>query len=180
MYAFIDTETGGLDARIYSLLSISIHMVRELGQPPIAVYHEKILHDPYRIGAGALNVNKIDLIQHSKNAVTIDDARHGLRSWLALFGSNQRIRPVGWNIPFDMNFIYEQLFPKREWESLGFSYHTLDVCALVEFLILQGKLPEKRRLVDVAKHFGFDTDGAHDASFDNQLCQLVLQELLKL
>ncbi len=177
MYLFIDTETGGLNPQKYSLLTLSCDLVKELGDAPISQFNVKIAHDPYRVGAGALGVNGINLAEHHKQAATIYTVQHELQSWLKQY--HIKPQPVGWNVAFDLGFIHAQLLEKLVWDTVV-DYHTIDVCSLVELLIIQGKLPKKRRLVDVAQHFGLDISGAHDAAFDNHLCRAVLQKLVEL
>lgn len=177
MYLFIDTETGGLDPARHSLLTICADIVPEFGREPVGSFTTAFKHDPYRISPRALEVNNIDLVEHDKYAGSAEEAAIHFHEWIKL--ASVKPQPVGWNIGFDLGFIYQQFIPKAEWDTLV-DYHSLDVCALVEFLIIAKKLPPKRRLVDVARHLGLATEGAHDAAYDNYLCMEVVARLLKL
>lgn len=180
MFLFLDVETGGLDPKQESLLTISADLVPTIGSEPIHSYNTRIAHTPYRVSARALEINRINLVQHDKVAIPAALVAQEFRAWLALSCPNIKPQPVGWNIPFDLGFVHDQLISKYDWEKIV-DYHSLDVCALVEFLIIQGKLPPKtRRLVHVAQHFGLDTTQAHDAAVDNRLCRLVLEKLINL
>lgn len=181
MFLFLDTETGGLDATKHSLLTIAADLVPNIHEEPIAHFDAAIAHDPYWIDPAALNVNHIHLNEHAAKASPAEEVWQSFRAWIILNNTrDEKITPIGWNIPFDLSFIHTQLCTKKQWFALGMSYHTLDVCALVEFLILKGTLPPRRRLVQVASDFGLNVDKAHDASYDNYLCRMVLRELIKL
>lgn len=181
MYLFLDTETGGLDAEIHSLLTLACDAVVDVTQEPIAHFDVAIKHSVYCVDAAALRINNIDLVAHDTRAFTAQEVQRRFNDWLySANTTREQIITVGWNIAFDLGFIYEQLFPKTQLQRMGISYHALDVCALVEFMILQNKLPPKRKLTQVAAYFGLDTSNAHDANYDNYLCRMVLRELMKL
>ncbi len=69
---FLDTETGGLDPRKHSLLSIGL----VVGDGPKVVNSLEILvrHEPFVVSAGGMKVNRIDLVQHAAAALDPDMA----------------------------------------------------------------------------------------------------------
>lgn len=176
-YIYIDTETGGLDPDKYSLLTFAAQLVPAIGAEPISTFNSLFLHDPYRVSAAALRVNGIDLASHTQQARRSETIASDFTDWLRKYCGDEKPVPVGWNIGFDLGFLHRQFITKVQWDTL-IDYHALDVCALVEFMIIQGRLPKKRKLVDVAAHFGIDTSGAHDAQIDNTLCRLVSGKLV--
>jgi DNA polymerase III epsilon subunit-like protein len=185
-YLFIDTETGGLNPEFHSLLTVSFHLVDNLEHVPSNSVHVKFGPQDgyYRVSPEALAVNNINLVHHTQEALPYVTAHMLLRDWLARRFSeqadSQKFMPVGWNLPFDLSFLYHQFLPKREWEQYV-SYHSIDVMTIAEFFVLTGKLPkEVTRLTKAAQHFNIPIEGAHNADYDNYLCRRVLQEMMKL
>ena len=66
-YLFLDTETGGLDPRLHSLLSLGL----VAGDPGGVAESLEILvgHATYAVTGGGLKVNRIDLVEHHARAL---------------------------------------------------------------------------------------------------------------
>jgi hypothetical protein len=74
----------------------------------------------YVVSAGALNVNKIYIPAHDRTAISYTDARPKLQEFLksCFEAEGGRVKPAGWNIRFDLDFIWEYLMPREEWENI--------------------------------------------------------------
>jgi len=182
MYLFLDTETGGLDAKVYSLLSVAC----------IAVNDDMTIHSKfsgyvdcnniYTVDPMALKINGIDLAKHSEIVQDNGDIRRAFVSWIdALYeiNGNRPLTIVGWNIKFDLAFILEQ-FVEADWWNNRISYYSLDAMSVAQFLIIQKRIPAgSLRLVKVAERFGFDVKGAHDCTVDVQLTYDVFKKMLE-
>jgi DNA polymerase III epsilon subunit-like protein len=134
------------------------------------------------VAAQALSVNKINLIEHDKIAVPAKDAKIALFNFLAenSKAGKDKLTVVGWNIHFDLGFIYEHLLPKSEWEK-SVSYRTLDLQPVGAMLKLAGKVPATLgSLGSYAEHFGMDTSKAHDAKEDVKLTLGVFKKFKEL
>jgi DNA polymerase III epsilon subunit-like protein len=81
----IDTETGGLDASLHSLLELGA-VVWKNGTI-IAETEIGILENPFVVTATGMAVNRIDLVTHAKTAMDLLEGPHaaGLHSTLLLF-----------------------------------------------------------------------------------------------
>ena len=179
-----DTETGGLET-MYSLLEAYFVTLSEDLQP-IEELHLKIKPnpgEPYIVSAGALQVNKIDLVTHETNAITRNDARAKLVDFLARAHgqAGKKLMPMGHNVPFDIGFVQRHLVAKAEWEQYC-SYHLDDTVVLISALKRRGILRKNVwSLGTVAKELGvqFDSTQLHGAKADAMLTLMVYRKLLE-
>lgn len=179
-FILFDTETGGLDPKSHSLLTAHFKLLNDKFKPLKELSLSTLpFDDTYRVTPFALRVNRIDLANHSVSSIPPEQAGTLLldfirkESWL---GENKLI-PVAHNITFDLNFIYEHLIPKSEWEKYV-SYHSIDTASIANFLKMTGILPANQSvsLGKLAAHYGIKTDGAHDAKVDVEIMEKVLLE----
>jgi DNA polymerase III alpha subunit (gram-positive type) len=182
VYLIIDTETGGTNPRTTSLLQLYAAAV-DRSLKILDTFSANIIPDDgiYKVTPGALNVNKIDLLSHSKTAGRIKDVQLKFESWLCTKWNDNETAPimvVGWNVNFDVRFIVEQLLPDETWNKYC-GYRVFDLAGVVEALKLRGKLPDTcKSLGKTAEHLGIDTSGAHDAGFDVHMTLQVMRKLL--
>lgn len=184
MYLFIDTETGGLTPQ-HSLLSVSCIGVDKdfniISVPTVAPgLYLRIKHEEYALTAGALSVNKIDLLQHHAAGLTLQEARSALRTFIAdvmLRCGNKRLVPAGHNVGFDVQFIRANLLTDTEWDNY-FTYPVLDTAAIARFLNAAGQHDggySLQRLRDKFVPHVQSAGAMHHAEIDN----LVTIELAK-
>jgi DNA polymerase III epsilon subunit-like protein len=137
-YLFIDVETGGLSHRTHSLLSFGA----VLWEDGVLLNDRewKIQDDPYRVSAGALAINKIDLIAHHSKAVTKAQAVSQIWEYASLhpnMGQTTPLRLAGWNVPFDRDFL-RQLFIDVDGDDVRFervfSHRLLDLMSVCRAL----------------------------------------------
>jgi len=138
LYVPLDTETGSIDPKTGDLLTIYICVADE----NFKILDEldlKLKPDDGRLPiaeAGALKVNGIDIQKHliDPTTITYSDAKEQITSMLKKHlkknGRYSNLIPLGHNIPFDLNFIYQHLMPKSEWEKYC-HYRTVDTNPLV-------------------------------------------------
>jgi oligoribonuclease (3'-5' exoribonuclease) len=139
MYLFMDTETGGLTPK-HSLLTVSCIVTdADFNIVPIGNHspgiHLRVRHDEYALTAGALAVNKIDIVEHNRTAFDLPLARQHLKDYIqrAVEATNKkRLIPAGHNVNFDVQFIRAYLLSDTEWNEF-FTYPFLDTAGIARF-----------------------------------------------
>lgn len=193
MYLFIDTETGGLTPD-HSLLTLSVipvdkdfHVVpveyrcarSGVTQNTDSGLYLTIQSDTYVLSQGALAVNKINIVEHDKTAMRIDQARDTLvsfiKSVLKVFGKKYLV-PAGHNVAFDAQFIRAHLLDEQLWNQY-FTYPSLDTAAVARFLNAAGIIDGGYSLTALRNKFlpHMRAVDMHNAEVDN----LVAIELAK-
>ena len=184
-YLCFDTETGSLTPETGDVLTAyfvvmdeDFKILEELdlklkpdGRLPIAE-------------AGALKVNGINLHEHIENpeTVTYSQAKTKLvamiKKYLKKTGRHSNIRPIGYNLPFDIGFVQKYIIPSEEWQSL-INYNTIDPKVIVNFFKDCTYLPsEVGSLVSMVKHFQIGMGTAHTAKADTLATVEVYRRLL--
>jgi DNA polymerase III alpha subunit (gram-positive type) len=184
-YVVFDTETGGIEASTTSLLTAYFGILNAALEP-IAELDMVLKPDNgvYAVTAGALNVNKIDLIKHDKEAIPYSQATIQLFKFLSEYSTGDKYNkliPIAHNIPFDYSFVFDKLLEKHLWEE-NVGYRAIDTMGIALFLQLQGKLPTYNlQLATVAKALNVQPIGdLHRAKTDALVCAEVLKKMLKL
>jgi len=167
-YLYLDTETGGLDSRSHSLLSIGLvvgdgNVVKD----SIELF---IKHEPYVVTGGGMKVNRIDLARHHDTALAPQQALEALEDFLALhFPPEEHIVLVGHNIAFDRAFLGTFLEANGKDLEPRFSHRTVDTHTIAAFLRDAGRLQvEKLSTTALFAHFGIHVpeDKRHTALGD--------------
>jgi DNA polymerase III alpha subunit (gram-positive type) len=170
-YFLFDCETGGLDPRQYSLLTL-FGVVLDSGLNVLDAIDLEIRPndgEPYKIDPESMALNKIDLTQHNKIAITEYWAKARLRDFFSrgtLFGKNKFI-PAGHCVHFDKGFV-EKLIGFDEWEK-HFSNKVLDTASVARFLFLNGTYkedPSNYRFEQFLEYLGVPVVNAHNAKAD--------------
>lgn len=186
LYLPMDNETGGLLDEV-SLLSTYLEVVDEQFN---VIDSLELFVKPndgvYKVEAGGLEVNKINLIEHDKTAITYSDAGQKLFQFLKKNSQDGRIKliPVGKNVQFDVFGLQRHLLGKKTMDKFV-SYRLLDITAIAMGLQIKGKLPPdiSLSLFSLAQYFNvYDkvTGNAHEAKYDTKVTMLVFKELLEL
>jgi len=138
---FLDTETGGLDPRSHSLLSLGL----VVGDGPKVVHSLEILvrHEPYVVSAGGLRVNRINLVEHSEQALDPPIALSVLDVFLDQHFPHrcQQIVLAGHNVAFDRAFLEVFLASQGRALEPRFSHRLVDTHSLAAGLRDAGRLP---------------------------------------
>lgn len=184
-YVGLDCETGGLLAKDCSLLTVffgifnqNLELTSEL---PLIIKPDD--NKPYAVTAGALEVNKINLIEHDKVAISESDARTRLYNFLKMESNGGKVKlvPIGQNVKFDIDFVNAHLINKQGWDYFC-SYRALDTGTIGQFLRMVGLIPYSvtGSLGSYAKFYGITPPGAlHDAKTDTLVTVMVLKAMLE-
>jgi DNA polymerase III alpha subunit (gram-positive type) len=187
-YLALDCETGGLSPKSADLLTLYISIVDE----NFKVLDEldlKLKPNDGRLplaDAGALKVNGINIHNHLEDPETItyseskDKIVGMIKKYLKKSGRYSNIRPMGYNLAFDVGFVQEHVLPFKEWDTM-IDYNTVDPKVVVNFLKDCKWLPfELGTLVSVVKHFQIPMGTAHTAKADTLATVEVYKKLLEL
>lgn len=175
-YLALDCETGGTTPWKHSLLSLYM-AVLDKNLDIIDELYLKIKpnNGVFRVEGAALNVNKIDLVQHEKVALTEDEANEKTLKFLATYGRKKPLTPIGHNVNFDLDFMEEHL--KYDFSEF-ISYRYLDTASIIQFLRWTGHIPPHvTSLHKAAKEFGIPDTNAHDPKADIFTTVRVLNKL---
>lgn len=171
--AALDTETGGLEAKTSDLLTFYMAILDE-DYKIIEELDMKLKPDDRLPIAeeGALKVNKIDIRKHLEDAETITYSAGKillvtfLKKYHKKKGRFNNIRPMGYNLQFDIGFIQEHLLPKEEWNTL-LHYSDIDPKKAVDFLKDCTIFPEDiGSLGSLVDYLGIPKRNAHSAKED--------------
>lgn len=176
-----DTETGGFDPSKVSCLTAGFVVADiKTGKITDKLYIEcNEADDVYRVSAGALRVNKLDIVKHDKNAIGPEEAVGKIVDFIKKNFKGKPI-PGGQNTPFDINFLKE-LFRKggADYEDFfHYAYH--DTMPILRFLAALGLIPAGAQKLDGArKHFDIKTKRgkAHNALDDCEATAMLFAKL---
>lgn len=178
LYLPFDCETGGFDPTKTDLLTAYFGIFDEnfqkLDELDLKLRPD---HGGYPIAEeGALKVNGIDLAKHMADPETIAYSQGKarlqalLKKHLKKQGKYSNLRPLGHNLPFDINWVQHHLIKKDEWDKTV-HYGILDTKALADLLKDSGIFPsDTGTLVSVAKFLGVAMRNAHNAKEDTLMC----------
>ncbi len=152
-YLFLDTETGGLDPRSHSLLSLGLVVGDASGvEDSLEIL---IKHEPYVLTGGGMKVNRIDLARHHEAALSPPDALNQLDEFLNRnFPAKARVTLVGHNVAFDHAFLSEFLLAAGRDPEGRFHHRIVDTHSIASGLRDAGKLTLQRLSSDsLFEHF---------------------------
>lgn len=146
----------------------------------------------YIVTGGGMAVNKINIAEHDKVAITYKTAKPLLFNFLSKHvgwipnGSKsvsplERLVPVGHGVRGDIEHLLK-LISAGSWDQFC-TYHYLDTSVALQFLRAAGKMPvdEDGSLEALAKYFDLKPEGElHDARTDARLNLQVLRCMLGL
>ena len=172
-YLWFDTETGGTDAKVHSLLTAYFAVCDQNLMVVDELYLQLKPSDPSKLNlvAEAMAVNKINITDHlaDPSTVTYDEGRVKLKNFLLrnkIKGKRKSYMPSGHNVAFDKDFIWEQLMPQDEFEE-EVHYRTLDTSNICTFLKDVEILPvDVGNLTSLVEHFNIPKKEAHTAKGD--------------
>jgi hypothetical protein len=138
--------------------------------------------DNYVVTARALEINKINLVEHDKVALPYKAAKPLLYQFLEKNYQGEKLIPTGHGIAFDVRRVYAHLISQGSWENFC-SYRVLDTGNAAQFLRTAGLFPKdvSGSLGSLVSHFGIKSKGEfHNARVDTLQTVSVLQALLNL
>ena len=181
-YLAFDVESGGVTDD-HSLLSVYFVVIDE----DLKTVHGELdlLVKPddgnYVVSAQALEVNKINLLEHDKVAISESKAGTLLYNFLKTHAPDGTVKltPLGHNIAFDVQFIKKHLLNKAFNQYV--SYRMLDISSIIQFFKLTGLVSRDLAgsLSEIATHFGISTisNVPHTAKGDTWMVIEVLRKL---
>lgn len=143
-YLVFDTETGGLDPLAHDLLSMGL-VASEDGQI-LDSLEILVRHEPYRVSAGGMKVNRIDLVKHHAAALEPAEALRVFDDFCVKHFGSAPITLVGHNIAFDQGFLGTFLKSQGRELEPRFNHRTVDTHAAAAVLRDGGRLPPDLRL----------------------------------
>ena len=179
-YFLFDCETGGLDETSTSLLTMYAKVLdsklQELGTLDLRI---EPTDGRYHLDIEAMKINKINILEHDKVAVTQQEASKQLRDFLFRHcpPTDDKLIPTGHNINLDVRFA-SRLLP--DWK-IFCSHRWLDTSAIGQFFQLVGKIPDTNSgsLAQLCQYFGIDSSKNHDAKADVEMTHLLLQAMAR-
>jgi DNA polymerase III epsilon subunit-like protein len=140
----IDTETGGIDPDRHSLLSLAAAVWADgclEGEIEIFVAEPDIT-----VTARALEINRIDLVEHARTAVPPAEALSRLLDFVAdhfpaELAVGDQVVLVGHNVGFDIGFLRRLCRLAGAPFPALFSHRSLDTASVLRFLSLAGVVP---------------------------------------
>lgn len=180
-YLFLDTETGGIGLD-KSLLTIGLVFTDEEFNV-VYDYHARVKPDDgiYNVSATALEINKINLVEHDKLALTCKETGGILYNILKEYSKDGKIIVFGKNVYFDLTHIWDKIIKRSTWEQFC-SYQIVDLTSIWKFLELTKKVPklEKTSLSDIANYLKldcFNTNYMHEAIYDATITMRCFKEI---
>lgn len=183
MYIVLDTETGGLGKDVsllsayFGILDDKLELVDGLElfiKPDSGIY---------QIQTDALEINKINLTEHNKNAVTEKVAGQLLFKFLKHYSGDgkEKLKPIGHNVVFDIEKICEKILSKTSWNH-HCTYRLRDTGTIGAYLMDIDKLPTlvSGSLGSYCSYFNVELANAHDARSDALACAEVYKKMVKL
>lgn len=159
-YLFIDTETGGLDPNMHSLLTFAA-IATDDDFNELQTFSCAFKCELYHVSAQALRVNNLDIRALYETGVMYSDAH-------AIFAAYPKTTIAGWNVQFDKRFVEYWIDPPQ------LNYRTLDVQSVFRFMYPQ----ERGSLADAARIFNLPVPD-HTALADVSVTLAVARELKK-
>jgi len=182
-YLFVDTETGGLNVDKHSILSLGCAIASE---NKILKTIELKVKEPRIIAEGGLNVNKIDLNEHIKEAIPPEEVVEKFLSFVLDTPDIYRNK-LGKVILFGHNIYFDIAFTKRLFSFTKynykdtFSHRSMDTASVLKYLHLKNILKEDLSSLSLAlEYFGIKGGQRHVALNDAILTARLFQKLMKL
>ncbi len=143
----IDTETGGINDRKHSILSIA-GVLWELNKEPLPLFNFYVREPEVIITEDAFNVNGITKKIIKQQGIKPSFAVKVIRFALEVF-DKKPVRLIGHNIGFDVGFLKRLYnFTDFKYEE-DFSKHVIDTSSILSFFMLGNHLPEKSPCSDL-------------------------------
>lgn len=180
-FVLIDTETTGFDEKKHQILEIGILVIKNM--EVVAELEVKIKHKEYVITSGAMEANKINILEHNKQAIEEKEAAELILKFLNDNKAEEEegYIVIGQNIGFDIKFL-EAMFLRcyliKEYRKV-ISYRNLDLMQLALIKNLEGKIDlEKQDLDHILSKLDIEIPAnRHRALID---CKLEYQAMIKL
>lgn len=182
-YLVLDTESGSRHAN--STLLTAYFLVTDakfqmLGDLYLQLKPEG--DDHYIVDAQGLAVNKINLVEHDKVAITCKQAKSQLYDFLKKHAVNDRLTPLGHAVKGDIRRVTDNLISEGSWNQFC-TYHYIDTSVVLQFLRACSKMREDcdGSVTALASYFGIQVEGEdHDCRVDTLKTLRVFERLVRI
>ena len=174
----LDTETGGLDPLLHSLLSVGLVSGDGTRTDEFFVREPNMVTNPR-----SLAVNRLDPAQVARDGLEPVEAVVRIEAFLDAYPGPRPVMVVGHNVAFDVAFLRRLYGMANAPFPPDFSHRTVDTHTLLWALVSQGKLPAHVRGSDAAfAHFDIAPPDAlrHTALGDAVATRDLIERLLEL
>jgi DNA polymerase III alpha subunit (gram-positive type) len=179
MYIAFDTETTGVSKESNLLTAYFIILDEDLNI--VDELDIRIKHDVYTVFTRALEVNKIDLLEHDKVAKTLLESRRELLIFLNKNKGDERYIPIGHNINFDIGFVKSSGLLKLSEYNMLINCNSIDTLCLCQYLKLCGEIDKDERLSlsNLCEYFKIDMNknNLHNAEYDIKMTIGLLKKI---
>lgn len=177
---FIDTETGGIDPNLHSLLSIGLVVWQD--KKIIDTLEVFIKRKKYSTTETALKINKIDLNELRKKGLEPKEAMDIILRFINK-NFNEKATLVGHNLGFDVGFFKEFFKENKIDYNNFFSYRGIDTASILKYLSISKKLKKNvNSLDDAIEYFNLEVDEnkRHTALTDSYITAKLFEKLIEL
>ncbi|MGL6025290.1 MAG: 3'-5' exonuclease [Cetobacterium sp.] len=177
---FIDTETGGINEKENSLLSIALICWED--KKVVDKLEIFIKEESYNVTEKAMEINGLNLEKLKKYGLEKKVAVEKINSFILKNFKEEKAVLCGHNVGYDIRFLKE-LYNKIEKNYEEFiSYRSLDTASIFRFLTIAGKFKEKKinSLDDAIKYFNIPFENRHTAMGDIEKTVQIFNELIKI
>lgn len=178
---YFDTETTGLDPIKNDIIQIA--GIIEINNVVKEEFDFKTQPHSYEnVSKEALEVNGITIEQlktYPMPQETLCKLIKLFDKYVFKYNKQDKFFPIGQNIPFDVNFLFE-FCKKCKFNYLGsyLDHHKGDTMALLMALMVQGKIPVSGiKLENACKELGVELVDAHNALADIRATRLLWKKL---
>ena len=170
---FLDTETGGIDPKTSSLLSIGLVIWEN---KKIITEKEFLVKEKnYNVTTQAMEINKINLDELKKKGLEKSEIKKEIIN-LVKNNFKEKAILVGHNINFDISF-FKKIFEEKEFLEI-FSYRSIDTASIIKYLSIKKGL-DLNSLDDAIKYYNLKVNERHTALGDAIITAELFNKLLE-
>lgn len=184
-FILMDIESTGLKKDEHQILEVGLLVIKNLSI--VDELNIKIKHDNYVISPKAMEINKINMEEHEKDAYNEEDSCRKMIEFLSKNkseGDEKGFIVIGQNVNFDLGFL-ETMFTRtnlvNDYRSV-ISYRQLDLMQVALVKNLEGKISLESQTLDaILKALNIEvSENRHSALGDCKLTYKALVKLLEL
>jgi len=143
VYLAFDTETTGLDPTKHNVLTAYFVLLDE-SLNKIDSLALSIRRGEYVVSAKALEINKIDLVEHNKISASLFESRKKFEDFISPYND---LICIGHNVQFDIDFILSNKILSRELYKKHFNIEKkVDTLLILRKIKNDRKLPSEQSL----------------------------------